>query len=43
LSDRSQQQQLQHADSHVCSCHLHREVHWRLEESAIRLTTNLIK
>jgi hypothetical protein len=40
LSDRSQQQQ-QHADRHVCSCHLQREVHWNVEESSIQLTSKL--
>jgi hypothetical protein len=36
LSDRSQQQQ--HADRHVVSCHLQREIHWHVEESSIQLT-----
>jgi hypothetical protein len=38
LSDRSQQQ---HADRHVGSCHLQREVHWNVEESSIQLTSKL--
>jgi hypothetical protein len=29
VSDRSQQQQLQHADSNVDLCHLERELHWK--------------
>jgi hypothetical protein len=40
LSDRSQQQQ-QHADRYVGSCHLQREFHWHVEESLIQLTSKL--
>jgi hypothetical protein len=40
LIDRNKQQQ-QHADRHVGSCHLQREVHWHVEESPIQLTSKL--
>jgi hypothetical protein len=40
VSDRNQQQQ-QHADRHVGSCHLQREVHWIVEDSSIQLNSKL--
>jgi hypothetical protein len=40
LSDHSQQQQ-QHADSNVLSCHLQRELHLHVHESSIHLTSKL--
>jgi hypothetical protein len=45
LNDRSQQQQqqLQHADSHIGSCHLQRKVHGHVHDLSIHLTPNLNK
>jgi hypothetical protein len=41
LSDRSHQQQKQHAGRHVGSCHLQKEVNWHVEDSSIQLNSSL--
>jgi hypothetical protein len=41
LSDRNQQNHQLHADKHVESCHLHKELHCHVEESWILLTSKL--